>query len=75
MQQAQQSPISPEVEAYQRKKRREEKKHDETIRRLNAQLQDMIREGQQALGSRIEVFDEETETDEGYHEDERYAMR
>lgn len=50
-------PISPEVEAFQRKRRKEAKKNDESLKRLNAQLQGMIREGQEALGSRIEVFE------------------
>lgn len=51
------SPISPELETFQRKRRKEAKRNDESLRRLNAQLQDMIREGQEALGSRIEVFE------------------
>lgn len=51
------SPISPELETFQRKRRKEAKRNDESLRRLNAQLQDMIREGNEALGSRIEVFE------------------
>ncbi|KAK5081520.1 hypothetical protein LTR05_007651 [Lithohypha guttulata] len=65
----QQSPASPEIEHYQRKKRREVKRQDESIRRLNSQLQDMIREGQEALGSKIEIVDD-NDTDEGFFEDE-----
>lgn len=52
-----QSPISPEIETFQRKRRKEAKKNDESLKRLNAQLQDMIREGQEALGSRIEIVE------------------
>jgi len=65
----QQSPASPEIESFQRKRRKESKKQDESLRRLNAQLQDMIREGQQALGSKIEIFDGHN-TDEGYFDDD-----
>lgn len=69
---AQQSPMSPEIETYQRKKRREDKKQDESIRKLNAQLQDMIREGQEALGSKIEIVDGES-IDEGYYEGDGFT--
>lgn len=69
---AEQSPMSPELETYQRKKRREDKKQDESIRRLNAQLQDMIREGQEALGSKIEIVDDHS-TDEGYYEGDGFT--
>ena len=64
--------MSPEVEAFQRKKRKEDKKHDESLRRLNSQLQDMIREGQQALGSKVEIVggDADPDIDEGYYDDE-----
>lgn len=54
---------SPEVEAYKRQKRRETRKQDESLRRLNAQLQGMIREGRQALGSKIEVIDSRDDFD------------
>lgn len=63
------SPVSPEIESYQRKRRKEDKRQDQSLRRLNAQLQDMIREGQQALGSKIEIVDDH-DTDEGYFDDE-----
>jgi len=63
------SPASPEIESYQRKRRKEDKRQDQSLRRLNAQLQDMIREGQQALGSKIEIVDDH-DTDEGYFDDE-----
>ncbi|KAK5938933.1 hypothetical protein PMZ80_009125 [Knufia obscura] len=65
----QQSPASPEIDTYQRKRRKEDKRQDQSLRRLNAQLQDMIREGQQALGSKIEIVDDHN-TDEGYFDDE-----
>lgn len=62
------SPVSPEIEQYRRQKKREEKRQDESFRKLNSQLQDMIREGQAALGSKVEV-DHDHDTDEGYFED------
>jgi hypothetical protein len=34
-----------------------EMEEDESIRRLNAQLKDMIRQGKEALGTRVEVED------------------
>jgi len=63
------SPASPEIESYQRKRRKEDRRQDQSLRRLNAHLQDMIREGQQALGSKIEIVDDH-DTDEGYFDDE-----
>jgi len=36
-------------------KRKEEREADESIRRLDAQLKAMIREGKEALGTKIEV--------------------
>ena len=66
---SQSSPASPEIESYQRKRRKEDKRHDASLRRLNSHLQDMIREGQQALGSKIEVVEAE-DVDEGYFDDD-----
>ena len=64
-------PASPEVRKFEQKLRRKEMKQDKTMNRFNAQLQAMIREGQQALGAKIEVVDgdgTDTEVDEGYEE-------
>lgn len=61
---------SPEVEAFKRQKRRENKKQDESLRRLNAQLQDMIREGKQALGSKVEVIDGRDDDNDDFDMDE-----
>lgn len=51
--------------------RRKEAKEDESMRRLNEQLKAMIKEGKQALGSKIEVTDgggadEDIDCDEGF---------
>ena len=62
---------SPEVRKFEQKMRRKEAKQDQTMNRFNAQLQAMIREGQQALGSKIEVVDDgmsDLDVDEGYEE-------
>jgi hypothetical protein len=61
------TPTSPDVQRFEKKIRRKERKEDENIQRLNKQLQDMIREGKEALGTRIEVEDDPDE-DEGYGE-------
>jgi hypothetical protein len=58
---------SPEVQRFEKRIRRKEKKEDENIQRLNKQLQDMIKEGKAALRTKIEVEDDQ-EADEGYVE-------
>ena len=60
------TPTSPDVIKFQKKQRRLGQKQDSSIQRLNQQMQDMIREAEQALGSKVEVFDEVD--DEGYEE-------
>ena len=62
---------SPEVRKFEQKMRRKEAKQDHTMNRFNAQLQAMILEGQQALGSKVEVVDDagvDVDEDEGYEE-------
>ncbi len=58
---------SPDIYKFEKKIRRKERKEDESIQRLNKQLQDMIREGKEALGTTIEIEDD-SELDEGYGE-------
>lgn len=43
--------------------RRREKEEDASLRRLNDQLQAMIREGKEALGTKFEVDDFEDDED------------
>ena len=65
------TPTSPDVQQFERKVRLKEKKEDENIRRLNKQLRDMIREGKEALKTKIDVESgesEEEDEDEGYAE-------
>lgn len=50
-------PRSAEMQRYAAQMRRREREEDASIKRLNRQLQAMIREGKQALGSTVEVDD------------------
>jgi hypothetical protein len=52
-------------------RRREERQADASIRRLNEQLKAMIKEGKQALGTKVEVLDDVEMEDEGYFEQNR----
>jgi hypothetical protein len=49
------SPATKEAKRWAAIKRKEEREADESIRRLDAQLKAMIREGKEALGTKIEV--------------------
>ena len=51
----QDSPAAREAQRWAALKRKEEREADESIRRLDAQLKAMIREGKEALGTKIEV--------------------
>ena len=51
------SPAGQEAQRYAAKIRKQEREEDASIRRLNQQLKAMIREGKEALGTRIEVDD------------------
>lgn len=60
------TPKSPDVIKFEKRLHKQSQKQDDSMRRLNQQLQDMIREGQQALGSKVEIIDDAE--DEGYAE-------
>jgi hypothetical protein len=62
------TPLSPETQRYMAERRREERQADASIRRLNEQLKAMIKEGKQALGTKVEVLDDVEMEDEGYFE-------
>ncbi|GKZ24538.1 hypothetical protein AbraIFM66951_006065 [Aspergillus brasiliensis] len=51
------SPVSVETQRYMAQMRRMEREEDASLARLNRQLQAMIKEGKQALGTRVEVND------------------
>jgi hypothetical protein len=46
-----------QTQRYIAQQRRREREEDASLQRLNRQLQAMIQEGKQALGTRIEVDD------------------
>ena len=45
-----------------------EKAQEDSLRRLNRQTKDMIREAKEALGTRIDIDDDPGVEDEGYGE-------
>jgi hypothetical protein len=49
--------MSVETQRHVAKLRKQEREEDASIRRLNEQLKAMIREGKEALGTRVEVDD------------------
>ena len=51
------TPVSAETQRYVARMRRLEREEDASMRRFNRQLQMMIKEGQQALGTQVEVGD------------------
>jgi hypothetical protein len=46
--------------------RREERQTDASIKRLNEQLKAMIKEGKEALGSKVDIVDDENEMEVGF---------
>lgn len=50
-------PASADMQRYAARMRRKEREEDASIQRLNKQLQAMIREGKEALGTTVEVDD------------------
>ena len=51
------SPASADIQRYTAKRERLERQNDKSIRKLNSRLVDMINEGRQALGTRVDVED------------------
>jgi len=49
------SPAAKEAQRWVAQKKKEEREADESMRRLERQLKAMIREGKEALGTRVEV--------------------
>ena len=63
------SPAAIEAQKWRQAKKAADAEEDIAIKRLNRQLQDMIREGQQALGTRFEVRDAEAAEEDEEMED------
>jgi hypothetical protein len=57
------TPLSAEAKRYVARVRKDEKASEERFERLNNQLKDMIREGREALGSKVEVVEEDVNMD------------
>ncbi|KAI9859969.1 MAG: hypothetical protein M1824_003557 [Vezdaea acicularis] len=51
------SPIAVEAQRFAAKRRRQERENEESMTKFNAKLRAMIKEGKEALGSRVEVED------------------
>ena len=61
------SPVSADVQRHAARIRKRELEEDANLRRFNQQLKAMIKEGKQALGTKIEVEDDsDSVVDEGY---------
>ncbi|KAJ5666776.1 hypothetical protein N7462_011185 [Penicillium macrosclerotiorum] len=54
---AREGPASADMQRYAAQMRRKEREEDASIKRLNRQLQAMIREGKEALGTTVDVDD------------------
>ena len=70
------SPVSVEVKRHAARMRKRELEEDANLKRFNQQLKAMIREGKEALGTRIEVMeDPDGMVDEGYAEGDCFDER
>ena len=70
------SPVSVEVKRHAMRMRRRELEEDANLKRLNQQLKTMIREGKEALGTKVEVTeDPDGMVDEGYAEGDCFDER
>jgi len=59
--------LSPEAERYVKRQAKQDKASDKAMSSMSRQLEELIRQGQQALGTKVSVEDGEGEqTDEGF---------
>lgn len=63
------SPLSIEAQKWAEQRRKEDAESDESMRRFNARLKAMIREGKEALGTTVDVEAEDVDDDMGTVED------
>lgn len=63
---------SPEIQKLAARRQRDERRNDASMRKLNQQLQSMIREGREALATKVEVVGDELGV-EGLEEDDSFA--
>lgn len=59
------SPLSPEAQRFISRNEKQEREHEKSMRKMSKQVQDLIKQGQAALGTKFEVEDD---TDEGFEE-------
>lgn len=70
------SPVSVEVQRHAARIRKRELEEDANLKRFNQQLKAMIREGKEALGTKIEVVEDlDGLVDEGYAEGDYFNKR
>lgn len=70
------SPVAVQAQRFVAQARRRDLEEEANLRRFNQQLKAMIREGKQALGTRVEIQDDVDElTDEGYAEGDLFDER
>ena len=63
------SPLSPEAQQYITRRERQDRDADKSMRKMSRQVEDLIRQGQAALGTRFEIEDDGAGlTDEGFEE-------
>ena len=69
------SPAAKEAKRWAALKKKEDREADESIRRLDAQLKAMIREGKEALGTKIEVeLEDDPDFRSGVGEHKKWAF-
>ena len=70
------SPVSVDVQRHAAKIRKRELEEDANLKRFNQQLKAMIREGKEALGTKVEIIeDSDGLVDEGYAEGDYFDER
>ncbi|KAL9619704.1 MAG: hypothetical protein Q9160_005724 [Pyrenula sp. 1 TL-2023] len=62
------TPTSPDVIKFEKKIKMRDSMENAKINRANRHIQDMIKQGREALGSKVEVMDDADMEDEGYVE-------
>lgn len=68
------NPVSPDIQRFEKRRRRHERKEDEDMQRLNQQLRDMIKQGKQALRTTVEVeYGSEDDNELGREEELHFA--
>lgn len=70
----QQAYVSPEAERFVKRQAKQDRAADKAMSSMSKQLQDLIRQGQEALGTKVDVEggeDQDMELDEGFVDEEK----